>query len=219
MAFKSIGLSDALQHYVLEHSATDPIVADLISETRLVFSDVANLQIAPEQAPFFEVLTRALGVRTAIEVGTFTGLSSLAVARNLAPGGSLICCDVSEDYTAIARKYWERAGVADRVDLRIGPAVDTLRALPADASFDLAFIDADKVGYPAYWAEIVPRMRAGGVILVDNVLRGGRVVGDASTRSADDEAMLAFNDMVMGDDRVTVAMLPIADGITFAVKK
>jgi len=217
MAFKTIGLSDELQQYVLDHSRTDPIIDDLIAETRSVLSDVANLQIAPEQAPFFEVLVRSLNVRSAIEIGTFTGLSALTIARNLASGGRLICCDISEEYTSIARRYWERAGVADRVDLRIGPAVETLRGLPADIGFDLAFIDADKVGYPAYWAEIVPRMRPGGVILVDNVLRGGRVVGDAE-RSADDEAMLAFNDMVVRDERVTVAMLPIADGITYAVR-
>ncbi len=217
MAFKTIGLSDELQQYVLDHSANDAIIDDLIAETRSVLSDVANLQIAPEQAPFFEVLVRSLNVRSAIEVGTFTGLSALTIARNLVPGGRLICCDISEEYTSIARRYWERAGVADRVDLRIGPAVETLRGLPADIGFDLAFIDADKVGYPAYWAEIVPRMRPGGVILVDNVLRGGRVVGDAE-RSADDEAMLAFNDMVVRDERVTVAMLPIADGITYAVR-
>ena len=218
MAFKTIGLSDALQRYVLDHSVTDPVMADLIAETRSVLTDDANLQIAPEQAPFFEVLTRALNVTRAIEVGTFTGLSSLAIARNLAPGGSILCCDISEQYTSVARKYWERAGVADRVHLRIGPAVDTLRKLPSEPVYDLAFIDADKVGYPTYWHEIVPRMRVGGVVLVDNVLRGGRVVGDA-TLSADDEAMLAFNEMVMADDRVTVAMMPIADGITFAVKK
>lgn len=217
MAFKSIGLSDELHQYVLAHSPIDPLTRDLIEETRASFSEVANFQIAPEQAPFFTVLTLALNVTHAIEVGTFTGLSALSIARGLAPGGDLICCDISEEYTSVGRKYWERAGVADRIDLRIGAAVDTLRALPTEPHFDLAFIDADKTGYPAYWTELVPRMRPGGLILLDNVLRGGRVVTDGP-HSDDDLAMLGFNEVVVTDTRVRTAMTPIADGITFAVK-
>jgi caffeoyl-CoA O-methyltransferase len=159
----------------------------------------------------------ALNVTHAIEVGTFTGLSALSIARGLALGGDLICCDISEEYTSVGRKYWERAGVADRIDLRIGPAIDTLRSLPSEPHFDLAFIDADKTGYPAYWSEIVPRMQPGGLIMVDNVLRGGRVVTDGP-HSDDDLAILGFNEVVVTDNRVQTAMTPIADGITFAVK-
>jgi caffeoyl-CoA O-methyltransferase len=217
MAFKSIGLSDELHQYVLAHSPIDPVTRDLIDETRALFGGVANLQIAPEQAPFFTVLTKALNVTHAIEVGTFTGLSALSIARGLAPGGDLICFDISEEYTSVARKYWKRAGVADRIELRIGRAVDTLKALPSEPHFDLAFIDADKTNYPVYWAEIVPRMRAGGLILLDNVLRGGRVVTDGP-HSDDDLAMLGFNEVVVTDSRVQTTMAPIADGITFAVK-
>jgi caffeoyl-CoA O-methyltransferase len=217
MSFKSIGLTDALQNYIVAHSSSDPVTRDLIAETQSSFGQVAQMQIASEQAPLFTVLTKAIGVMHAIEVGTFTGLSSLSIARGLAPGGDLICCDISEEYTSVARKYWERAGVADRIDLRIGPAVDTLQALESEPHFDLAFIDADKTGYPAYWAEIVPRMRTGGLILVDNVLRGGRVVGDGP-HSDDDLAILGFNELVARDTRVQAVMTPIADGITFAVK-
>lgn len=217
MSAKSIGLSDALHQYVVAHSATDPIVQDLITETYETMQGIAHLQIAPEQASLFTVLTKALNATNAIEVGTFTGLSALSIARGLAPGGSIICCDISEEYTSIGRKYWERAGVADRVDLRIGPAVDTLHALPAGPHFDLAFIDADKTNYPTYWAEIVPRMRQGGLILLDNVLRGGRVVADGP-HSDDDLAIMGFNEVVATDSRVLAAMTPISDGITFAVK-
>jgi caffeoyl-CoA O-methyltransferase len=217
MAFKTIGLSDELHAYVIAHGATpDPIVAELVSETRSTLSDRANMQIAPEQAPFLTIMTRALNVRHAVEVGTFTGLSALSIARGLAIGGKLICCDISEEYTSIARRYWKSAGVDDRIELRIGAAADTLGAMPTEPHIDLAFIDADKTGYPTYWAEIVPRMRPGGVILVDNVLRGGRIV--APPTNPDDAAMVGFNDMVTADDRVQSMIMPFADGITLAIK-
>jgi caffeoyl-CoA O-methyltransferase len=218
MSLKSIGLSDELHTYLLAHNPTpDAIVEELTAETRAVLADVAHFQIAPEQAPFMTLMTRIVGARRAVEVGTFTGLSALAIARGLAPGGKLICLDISAEYTALARRYWAKAGVDDRIELRIGPAAESLALLPAEPHLDLAFIDADKVGYPAYWAEIVPRMRPGGVILVDNVLRGGRVVTGAA--SADDEAMLAFNDMVTADERVDAVMIPLADGLTIATKR
>ena len=217
MAFKTIGISDELHAYVIAHGATpDPLVADLVAETRHALSDRANMQIAPEQAPFLQILTRALGVRHAVEVGTFTGLSALSIARGLADGGKLICCDISEEYTSIARRYWKAAGVDDRIELRIGPAADTLRAMPTGPHIDLAFIDADKTGYPTYWAEIVPRMRQGGIILVDNVLRGGRIV-NATPATEDDAAMVKFNDMVIADKRVQSMIMPFADGITMAL--
>ena len=218
MAFKTIGISDELHAYVVAHAPTpDPVVADLVAETRSALSDQANMQIAPEQAPFLQILTRALGVRQAVEVGTFTGLSALSIARGLADGGKLICCDISEAYTSVARRYWARAGVDDRIELRIGAAADTLAAMPTEPHLDLAFIDADKTGYPAYWSEIVPRMRKGGVILVDNVLRGGRIVNRPPTNE-DDAAMISFNDMVAADDRVQAMIMPFADGITLALK-
>ncbi|WBB65012.1 O-methyltransferase [Micromonospora sp. WMMD812] len=214
MTTKSIPLTDELHAYLVGHgSPPDEIIRDLAEETRAVLPDEATMQVAPEQAAFLTFLTRLLGARQAVEVGTFTGLSSLAIARGLPEDGRLTCFDISEEYTGIARRYWARAGVADRIELRIGPAGDTLRELPHDRYLDFAFIDADKTGYPIYWAELVPRMRPGGVIAVDNVLRGGRVI---APQDVGDRAIAAFNDEVLADVRVDAVMLPIADGLTLA---
>ncbi|GIJ77341.1 caffeoyl-CoA O-methyltransferase [Micromonospora phaseoli] len=214
MTLKSIPLTDDLHAYLVAHGAPpDEIVRDLTEETLSVLPEHASMQVAPEQAAFLTFLTRLLNARHAVEVGTFTGLSSLAIARGLAEDGRLTCFDISEEYTGIARRYWARAGVDDRIDLRIGPAGETLRELPNRRYLDIAFIDADKTGYPVYWAELVPRMRPGGVIAVDNVLRNGRVV---APQSADDRAIAAFNDDVLSDVRVDAVMLPIADGLTLA---
>ncbi|MEW2376351.1 O-methyltransferase [Micromonospora sp. NPDC047812] len=214
MTTKSIPLTSELHAYLVGHGAPpDEIMRDLAEETRAVLPNDAHMQVAPEHAAFLTFLTRLLGVRQAVEVGTFTGLSSLAIARGLPEGGRLTCFDISEEFTAIARRYWERAGVDDRIELRIGPAGDTLRELPHERHLDFAFIDADKTGYPIYWAELVPRMRPGGVIAVDNVLRGGRVI---APQNADDRAIAAFNDEVLADVRVDAVMLPIADGLTLA---
>jgi caffeoyl-CoA O-methyltransferase len=175
------------------------------------------MQIGPEQGTFMTTLTRAIGARLAVEVGTFTGYSSLCIARGLGSSGRLICCDVSDEWTSIGRKHWEQAGVADRIDLRIGPALDTLRSLPKDAHVDLAFVDANKSGYLDYYEELIPRLRANGVLLADNVLWSGRVIDD----TADDEdtvAIRAFNDRVAQDDRVDAVMLPIGDGLTMIRK-
>ncbi|MEU4400060.1 O-methyltransferase [Micromonospora orduensis] len=214
MTTKSIPLTDELHAYLVAHGAPpDEIIRDLAEETRSVLPEHATMQVAPEQAAFLTFLTRLLDVRQAVEVGTFTGLSSLAIARGLPEGGRLTCFDISEEFTGIARRYWARAGVQDRIDLRIGPAGETLRELPNERFVDFAFIDADKTGYPVYWAELVPRMRPGGVIAVDNVLRGGRVI---APRDANDRAIAAFNDEVLADVRVDPVMLPIADGLTLA---
>ncbi|OKI42194.1 O-methyltransferase [Micromonospora sp. CB01531] len=214
MTTKPLPLTPELHAYLVAHgSAPDEIVHELTEETRAALPEQAGMQVAPEQAAFLTFLTRLLDVRQAVEVGTFTGLSALAIARGLADGGRLTCFDISEEYTGIARRYWARAGVQDRIDLRIGPAADRLRELPQERHLDLAFIDADKVGYPVYWDELVPRMRAGGVIAVDNTLRGGRVL---APENADDRAIAAFNDEILADVRVDVVMLPIADGVSLA---
>jgi caffeoyl-CoA O-methyltransferase len=214
---KSIGLSEELHAYLVAHNGKpDPVSDDLIDETRAALPGQANMQIAPEQAPFLTFLTRLLNVRNAVEVGTFTGLSALSIARGLAPGGHLLCCDISEEFTSVARRVWQRAGVDDRIELRIGPAARTLAALPSEPHLDLAFIDADKTGYPTYWAELVPRMNPGGVIAVDNVLRGGRVLDPGD--DPDNLAIVAFNDLVVNDDRVESVMIPLADGLTLARK-
>jgi caffeoyl-CoA O-methyltransferase len=214
MTGKTLGLPDDVHAYVVAHgSAPDPLIADLIAETYSALPAESGMQIAPEQAGFLTLFTRLLGARRAVEVGTFTGLSSIAITRGLTPDGTMTCFDISEEYTSIARRYWEREGIADRVELRLGPAAENLRELPTERSIDVAFIDADKRGYPAYWAELVPRMRPGGVILIDNVLRHGRIV---APENPDDEAMVAFNEQVLADPRVESVMLPIADGLTLA---
>jgi caffeoyl-CoA O-methyltransferase len=219
MTPKSEQLSDTLHAYlVAQGMAPDQLQLDLIAETQAALPDQAGMQIAPEQGAFMTILTRLIGARSVVEVGTFTGYSSLAMARGLAAGGRLLCCDVSEDFTAIARKYWERAGVADQIELVLAPAVQTLRALPADHTFDLAFIDADKEGYVDYWEEIVPRMRSNGVILVDNTLSHGRVVDESKHGSSAVQGILRFNEHARDDDRVELVLLPIGDGLTFARK-
>jgi len=215
---KSFHLSPGLHEYVVAHGTPpDEVQRSLIEETRAL-GGISMMQIAPEQGAFMTLLTRALGVRRAVEVGTFTGYSALCIARGLADGGRLLCCDVSEDWTAIARRHWARAGVADRIELRIAPAADTLRSLPPDPVVDLAFIDADKPGYPTYYEEILKRLRPGGLILVDNVLWMGRVA-EASATDEHTEAIRRFNDLVAADSRVDCVMLPIADGLTLLRKR
>jgi caffeoyl-CoA O-methyltransferase len=215
---KTLGLPDDLQAYVVANgSAPDELIADLIAETRAALPGRSGMQIAPEQAAFLTMITKIRGARHAVEVGTFTGLSSIAIARGLVPGGRLICCDVSEEFTAVARRYWQRAGLDDRIELRLGPAAGTLAAMPAEPHIDLAFIDADKGGYPAYWNAIVPRLVPGGLILVDNVLWDGQVV-DAHPDDAT-QAIIDFNAMVLGDARVDSMLLPLGDGVTLARKR
>jgi caffeoyl-CoA O-methyltransferase len=215
MSPKTLGLSDELHAYVVaQGSAPDEVVRDLIQETRSALPEHAIMQVAPEQAAFLTLLTRIVGAQHVVEVGTFTGLSSIAIARGLAAGGRLVCCDVSEQFTSIARRYWQRAGLDDRIELRLGPAAYALAAMPTQPHIDLAFIDADKPGYVTYWNELIPRMRPGGLVLVDNVLWGGQVLD--STPDADTKAIVDFNAMVLADDRVEAILLPIADGLTLA---
>ena len=216
---KSFHLSPGIHEYLVAHGTPpDDVERWLISETRAKAGDFAGMQIAPEQGAFMTVLTRLLGVRHAVEVGTFTGYSSLSIARGLAPGGRLLCCDVSEEWTALAREAWTRAGVADRVELRIAPALETLRGLPGDPTIDLAFIDADKPNYAAYYEELLGRLRPNGVILVDNTLWHGGVI-DESLQDDNTNAIRAFNDLVAADDRVDSVLLPVSDGLTLLRKR
>jgi caffeoyl-CoA O-methyltransferase len=217
MSHRSLPLTPELHDYLLSHSTPpDELTAELIAETRAALPGNASMQVAPEQAAFLRLLTSLIGVRQAVEVGTFTGLSSLSIARGLADGGKLTCFDISEQFTGVARRYWKRAGVDDRIELRIGPAAERLRELPLEPYLDLAFIDADKGGYSSYWNELVPRVRPGGVILVDNVLWSGRVV---DPQSETDRIIATFNDMARNDPRVELVILPIADGLTMARRK
>jgi len=215
---KSFQLGAEIHQYIVAHGTPpDAIQQELIEETRQL-GGISLMQIAPEQGAFMTLLTRAIGARRAIEVGTFTGYSTLCIARGLPADGRVIACDVSQDWTGIARRYWEKAGVAEKIDLRIGPAAETLRALPEDPVFDLAFIDADKPSYPVYYELILARLRSGGLILVDNVLWMGRVADPAATDSHT-AAIRAFNDAVARDPRVDCAMLAVADGLTLLRKR
>jgi caffeoyl-CoA O-methyltransferase len=215
---KSFHLSSEIHEYLVAHGTPpDEIEQALIRETAAL-GGISMMQIAPEQGALLRILTTVLQVKNAVEVGTFTGYSALCIARGLADGGRLLCCDVSEEWTSIGRKHWEAAGVADRIELRIAPALDTLRSLPRDASIDLAFIDADKPNYVGYYEELVPRLRPNGVVLVDNVLWSGRVV-DETANDENTVAIRAFNDHLAADDRVEAVMLAISDGVTLARKR
>ena len=212
---KSFQLSADVHEYLVAHGTPPDDVQRALIEETAALGGVSMMQVAPEQGALLTMLTKLVGARSAVEVGTFTGYSSLCIARGLVPGGRLLCCDVSDEWTTIARRFWERAGVADRIELRIAPALETLRALPEDATVDLAFIDADKPGYVDYYEELVRRMRPGGLVLVDNVLWGGSVV-DAGVDDENTRAIRACNDHIAADDRVEVVMLPVADGLTLA---
>jgi caffeoyl-CoA O-methyltransferase len=216
---RSEQLSPELHAYLLAHSTPpDPVLRELAEVTARRYPDDVDLQIGPEQGRFMTLLTQVSGARRAVEVGTFTGYSSICVARGLAPGGRLICCDVSEEWTSLAREYWQKAGVADRIELRLGPGLETLRALPQQADLDISFIDADKTEYVGYWDEIVPRTRPGGIILVDNTFSHGRVL-QPDGASANGRGIRNFNDHAAADDRVDLVLLPIGDGLTMARKK
>lgn len=218
VSYRTLFMDQAVVVYAERFSAApDEIQRDLIETTRALGDDVAIMQIGPVQGAFMTVLTRVLQPRLAVEVGTFTGYSALAVARELPPGARLVCCDLSEEWTAVARRFWERAGVADRIDLRIGPALDTLRALPFDPPVDLAFIDAAKAEYVDYYEELVPRLSERGVILVDNVLWDG-LVADPERGDATTEALRAFSAHAAADPRTTVALLPVGDGLSMITR-
>jgi len=215
MTPRSFLLSPELAGYVQASSeAPDAVAADLLAETAAMAERgevPATFQIAPEQGAFMQLLTAALGARRAVEIGTWTGFSALCIARGLPADGSLLCLDVDAESTAIARRYWERAGVSHRIELRLGDAHESLRALPAEPTFDLAFIDADKTGYADYVEQLHPRMRPNGLILLDNTLRGGRVL---EPETDDDRAVVALNAALAADPRWETVLLPLADGLT-----
>ena len=216
MSPRSFLLDDALQSYVSGHApAPDPVFARLVARTEELGS-VAGMQVAPEQAALLTLLVQLTGVTRAVEVGTFTGASALAIARGLDEGGHLLCCDVNEEWTGLAREAWAEAGVDDRIELRVAPAIETLRSLPPDPVIDFAFVDADKVGYPDYYDALVPRLRPGGLLVADNTLWGGRIV------TGDDDsaiALRAYNDRAATDDRVTTVLLTVADGLTVSRRR
>lgn len=220
MSNKTLGLSDSLYGYLLANSLREPdILTQLRHET--ASHPMSQMQIAPEQGQFMMLLLQLMGAKKALEIGVFTGYSSLCIALALPPDGMLVACDVSEEYTAIARRYWQEAGVADKVDLHIAPAVETLDRLLADGQagqFDFAFIDADKSGYDAYYERSLQLLRPGGLIAIDNVLWSGDVA-DPNVQDTRTNALRALNHKLHHDERITVSLVPIADGLTLALKR
>jgi caffeoyl-CoA O-methyltransferase len=220
MTPRSFLLTQELSDYVRASSEPpDDVARDLIAETAALAERgevPPTFQIAQEQGTFMQLLTRALGVRRAVEIGTFTGYSALCVARGLPDDGWLLCLDRNEEWTAIARRYWERAGLAGRIELRLGDAHESLRAVPAEPTFDLAFVDADKTGYADYVEQLYPRMRDGGVVLLDNTLRHGRIL---DPETDDDRAVVTLNADLAADPRWETVLLPLADGLTMLRKR
>lgn len=215
---RSVGVGPELYEYILANSTpVDPVYAAIRDDTVAHTGGAAGMQIGPDQFAFMRILTQLVGARLAVEVGTFTGSSAAAIAGGLAPGGRLICLDVSEEWTAIARRHWDAADFGDRIDLRIGPALDSIAALP-DEPIDLAFVDADKPAYIEYFEALIPRVRPGGVLLTDNTLWSGRVV-DPDDTSEHTEAIRAYNAHVANDPRVETVILSIGDGITLSRKR
>ncbi|MFD7427297.1 O-methyltransferase [Streptomyces sp. NPDC059818] len=211
-------ITDELYAYMLAHNPPlDAVQRELVETTYARLPDHAGMQSAEEQGPLLAFLVRLTGARHIVEVGTFTGFSALSMAQALPAGGRLIACDVSEEWTAYGREAWEKAGVADRIDLRIAPALDTLRAMPTEPHIDFAYLDADKGNYIPYWEELVPRMRQGGVITTDNVLFHGRVTDAHATGGA--AAIKEFNDHVSADPRMDSVLLTVSDGLTLSRKR
>ena len=208
-------VSEKLYEYIIDVGTRETSVQkELRAET--VKLPMGQMQIGPDQGALLQVLVRILGAKRCIEVGTFTGYSALTVALALPPNGKIICCDVSEEWTSIGRRYWKKAGVAKKIDLRLGPALETLKGLKG--SFDFAFIDADKPNYWAYYERCLKLLRKGGLIAVDNTLWGGSVI-NPEKQSESTVALRAFNEKISKDKRVDIALVPIGDGLTLAVKR
>ena len=211
---KSLGLTPALHAYLVEHGMPpDEILRELADVTRERIGQLSIMQIPPEEGALLTFLARLIGARKAIELGTFTGYSAICIARGLAEGGSLLCCDVSREWTDIGRPFWKRAGVESRIELRLAPALETLASLPADRSFDMAFIDAVKTEYWSYLERLHGLLRPGGLVVVDNVLWSGSVIDEAE-QGPDTRAIRDFNDRVARDERFDRVMLGVGDGLT-----
>lgn len=211
---KSLGLTPALHAYLVDHGTPpDEILRELAELTRERIGRLSIMQIPPEEGALLTFLARLIGARKAIELGTFTGYSAICIARGLADGGELLCCDVSREWTDIGRPFWKRAGVEGKIDLRLAPALETLASLPADRSFDMAFIDAVKTEYWSYLERLHGLLRPGGLVVVDNVLWSGSVIDEAE-QGPDTRAIRDFNDRVARDERFDRVMLGVGDGLT-----
>ena len=205
--------------YVAERATKpDAVLSDLVAETAAKLGPRSMMQINTVQGSLMQLLVGLSGARNVVEVGTFTGYSALCIARALPDDGHLLCCDVSEEWTAIGKRAWERAGVAHKIELRIAPGIDTLRSLPLDVPIDLAFIDADKPSYAAYYEELLLRMRTNGLMMIDNTLWDGKVLSEPEASDVDTIALRALNDMIAADARVESFLLPLGDGLTLVRK-
>lgn len=217
---RQLNLDERLYRYLVEHSVREPqVLRELREETAKL--PMAGMQIGPDQGQFMALLVKLMGAKRCLEIGVFTGYSSLSVALALPPDGRLIACDMSEEWTAIARRYWEKAGVARKIDLRLGQALATLDALRSgggEGSFDFAFIDADKGNYLAYYERCLQLVRRGGLIAVDNTLWSGDVA-NPDNRKSDTVSLRRFNEALHRDERIDLAMLPVGDGLTLALKR
>jgi predicted O-methyltransferase YrrM len=220
MANRTIGISEELAAYVVKVGTREPEVLSRLREETAAIPQ-HGMQIAPEEGAFLAMLVQLTGARRCLEIGTFTGYSSTAVALALPEDGRLLCCDVSETWTTMARRYWDEAGVASKIDLRIAPAADTLDQLIADgedAAYDFAFVDADKSGYDGYYERLLRLVRPGGLIAFDNTLWSGRVL-DPNSEDQDTRAIQALNTKLAGDERISLCLLPLADGVTLALRR
>lgn len=220
MPNKFLSLTEPVYEYLQAVSLREPDVLRRLREETSQLT-MAQMQIAPEQGQFMSLLVRLMGAKKTLEVGVFTGYSTLSVALALPPEGRLVACDISEEWTQIARRYWEEAGIADKITLHLAPAIETLDDLITDGhagTFDFAFIDADKESYWLYYERALELLRPGGLIAVDNVLWSGRVA-DSADNDIDTHAIREFNDRLHRDERVTLSLLPIADGLTLALKR
>ena len=214
MAGRAPFLPEKVARYIHEHSVREPLVLrELREATKAV--PMSGMQIGADQGQFLQLLVQAIGARRCLEIGTYTGYSALAVALALPKDGRIVCCDLSEEWTAVGKPFWKRAGVEKKIDLRIGPALDTLKTLKGP--FDFVFIDADKPNYANYYEACLPLVRRGGIIAIDNTLWSGWVA-EKDRSDADTVALRAFNDKLHRDDRVALSMLPLGDGVTLALK-
>lgn len=212
---KSAPITETLYQYIIAQRTrtVDPVLDELTAETKEL-GDIAGMQISPDQSSFLTLMVAALGVKNAIEIGTFTGTSALSIARGLPADGKLLCLDASDEWTSIARKYWEMAGVSGKIELRLGDARETVSQL-GEASFDFAFIDADKTGYDTYYEAVLPKLRANGLIIFDNMLRHGAVI---DPQNDDDHAIVGLNAKLAADNRVECVLIPVADGLMMCRK-
>ena len=216
MSIEPTPIDAALARYIQDHTGGRDQVLRKVERETAELGDLAAMQTAPEQAAFLEMLVRLSGAKRAVEVGTFTGYGAIRIARGLGEGGSLLCCELDPERAAMARRNLDAAGVGERVEIAIGPAIETLRSLPEEPSVDFAYLDADKTGYLDYYEELVARLNPGGLLAIDNVLLGGEVLNPEREAAT---ALARLNDRILDDDRVDSVMLGMADGLTLAERR